>query len=80
MIEQVTYRYACGCSATGGPLLPTYCPEHGMLERSEPSVPVSALRALVKDWERRRNQRMPNGYAMCADELAALCDAEERKP
>ena len=48
VIEQVTYRYTCGCSATGGPLLPTYCPEHGTSEKPEPAVPVSALRVLMK--------------------------------
>lgn len=26
--EVLTLNYHCGCSATGGPNLPTYCPDH----------------------------------------------------
>ncbi len=31
-LDQVTYRYVCGCVATGTPSLPTYCPDHGHSE------------------------------------------------
>ena len=73
VIEQVTYRYTCGCSATGGPLLPTYCPEHGTSEKPEPAVPVSALRALCDGYREHDDDEI------IAD-LLALCDAAEGKP
>jgi hypothetical protein len=53
--------------------------------KREPAVPVSALRALLKEWQtiiqdQSGNWHYRQAYDAARDELAALCDHAEGKP
>ena len=62
------------------------CPVHAPALRPEPSVPVSALRALLDEMARALGPSWPPNF--CSGEqvhkwgktLQALCDAQELKP